>query len=94
MLYTRARYGEPRKKAWRSNRDPEVRRLIREIVTLRMSLEKIMGWKTPADAGTDRGVFGGALGHFHRFYHLLHEEMRRAGNLCTQTASSGFPYPN
>lgn len=29
---------------WRTNRDPEVRRLILEIVALRKSLEKVMDW--------------------------------------------------
>jgi len=29
---------------WRTNRDPKIRRLILEIVTLRRSLEKVMDW--------------------------------------------------
>ncbi|WP_269501127.1 hypothetical protein [Burkholderia sp. IMCC1007] len=65
---------------WRTNRDPEVRRLILEIVALRKSLEKVMDWwKSAADAGNDRGVLGGPFGHFQKLYHLLREEMRRAG---------------
>ncbi|MBR8344634.1 hypothetical protein [Burkholderia ambifaria] len=67
---------------WRSYRDPEVRRLILEIVMLRKSLEKVMDWwKTAAQAGNERGVLGGPLGHFQRLYHLLRKEMRRAGIL-------------
>ncbi|MCA8492539.1 hypothetical protein [Burkholderia arboris] len=67
---------------WRTHRDPEVRRLLLEIVTLRKSLQKIMDWWTTADAaGSERGVLGGPTGHFLRLYHLLREEMRRAGML-------------
>lgn len=67
---------------WRTNRDPDVRRLILEIVTLRKSLQKVMDWWKTADAaGSERGVLGGPTGHFLRLYHLLLEEMRRAGVL-------------
>ncbi|WP_282507413.1 hypothetical protein [Burkholderia cepacia] len=52
---------------WRTNRDPEVRRLILDVVTLRKSLQKIMDWWKTADAaGNDRGVLGGPTGHFLR----------------------------
>ncbi|MBR7979211.1 hypothetical protein KDX08_13665 [Burkholderia cenocepacia] len=65
---------------WRTNHDPEVRRLILEVVTLRKSLQKIMDWwKAANDAGNERGVLGGPIGPFIRLYHLLREEMRRAG---------------
>ncbi|WP_321810055.1 hypothetical protein [Burkholderia sp. BCC1985] len=65
---------------WRTHQDPEIRRLILEIVTLRKSLEKIMGWwNAAAEAGNDRGVLGGPFGHFQTLYHLLLDEMRRAG---------------
>lgn len=65
---------------WRTHHDPEVRRLILEIVTLRKSLKKIMDWwKTADGAGNERGVLGGPTGHFLRLYHLLREEMQRAG---------------
>ncbi|MBU9502805.1 hypothetical protein KTE68_21885 [Burkholderia multivorans] len=65
---------------WRTHQDPEIRRLILEIVTLRKSLEKIMAWwKTADSAGTDKGDLGGPFGQFRRLYHLLREEMRRAG---------------
>ncbi|MBY4799881.1 hypothetical protein K6W78_07680 [Burkholderia cepacia] len=65
---------------WRTNHDPEVRRLILEIVTLRKSLKKIMDWWKTADrAGNEKGVLGGPTGHFLRLYHLLREEMQRAG---------------
>lgn len=65
---------------WRTNHDPEVRRLILEIVTLRKSLQKVMGWWESANrAGNDHGDLGGPFGHFRRLYHLLREEMRRAG---------------
>lgn len=64
---------------WRTHRDPEVRRLILEIVTLRKSLEKVMAWWKSADnVSTEMGDLGGPFGHFRRLYHLLREEMRRA----------------
>lgn len=67
---------------WRTNRDPEVRRLILEIITLRKSLQKVMDWwKAGNDAGNDRGVLGGPNGPFLRLYHLLRDEMQRAGIL-------------
>ncbi|KVV20743.1 hypothetical protein WK78_25875 [Burkholderia cepacia] len=67
---------------WRTNRDPEVRRLILEIVTLRKSLQKVMNWwKAANDDGNDRGVLGGPNGPFLRLYHLLRDEMQRAGIL-------------
>ncbi|WP_185731178.1 MULTISPECIES: hypothetical protein [unclassified Burkholderia] len=65
---------------WRTSRDPEVRRLILEIVMLRKSLQKVMDWwKTASDAGSDKGDLGGPFGHFQRLYHMLREELRRAG---------------
>ncbi|RQS84436.1 hypothetical protein DF032_04435 [Burkholderia seminalis] len=67
---------------WRTNRDPEIRRLILEIVMLRKSLQKIMDWwKTADKAGNEKGVLGGPMGPFMRLYHLLLDEMRRAGML-------------
>ncbi|WP_175994880.1 hypothetical protein ACJ51O_08250 [Burkholderia pyrrocinia] len=65
---------------WSTHRDPEVRRLILEIVTLRKSLQKIMDWwQCASKVGNDKGDLGGPTGHFQRLYHLLREEMRRAG---------------
>ncbi|WP_244109349.1 hypothetical protein [Burkholderia anthina] len=65
---------------WRTNRDPDVRRLILEIVMLRKSLQKVMHWwKTASDAGNDKGDLGGPFGHFQQLYHMLREELRRAG---------------
>lgn len=64
---------------WRTHRDPEVRLLILEIVTLRKSLEKVMDWwKRASDTCGDKGDLGGPFGDFQRLYHLLLEEMRRA----------------
>ncbi|KVE36359.1 hypothetical protein [Burkholderia sp. BDU5] len=65
---------------WRAHRDPEVRRLILEIVMLRKSLVKIMDWWETWDRNAkDKGELGGPLGPFHRLLHLLRDEMRRAG---------------
>ncbi|KVE08522.1 hypothetical protein WS65_08950 [Burkholderia anthina] len=65
---------------WRTNRDPEVRRLILEIVALRKSLEKVMDWwQTTESATSNRGDLDGPFGPFRKLYHLLGEEMLRAG---------------
>ncbi|WP_196486751.1 hypothetical protein [Burkholderia anthina] len=64
---------------WRTNRDPEVRRLILEIVALRKSLEKVMDWwKSTESATSDRGDLDGPFGPFRKLYHMLREELRRA----------------
>ncbi|HHT8903082.1 TPA: hypothetical protein ACT5CR_006069 [Burkholderia cenocepacia] len=64
---------------WRTNRDPEVRRLILEIVALRKSLEKVMDWwKSTERATSDRGDLDGPFGPFRKLYHMLREELRRA----------------
>lgn len=65
---------------WRTNRDPEIRRLILEIIALRKSLQKVMDWwEASSQAGNERGVLGGPFGPFQRLYHLLGKEMLRAG---------------
>ncbi|KVN73898.1 hypothetical protein WT15_23960 [Burkholderia stagnalis] len=65
---------------WLTHRDPEVRRLILEIVMLRKSLQKVMDWWESCDrVAKDKGELGGPLGPFHRLLHLLRDEMRRAG---------------
>lgn len=64
---------------WRTHRDPEVRRLILEIVALRKSLEKVMDWwKSTERATSDRGDLDGPFGPFRKLYHMLREELRRA----------------
>ncbi|WP_230971883.1 hypothetical protein [Burkholderia anthina] len=64
---------------WRTNRDPEVRRLILEIVALRKSLEKVMDWWKSTDSATsDRGDLDGPFGPFRKLYHMLRDELRRA----------------
>ncbi|KWK48083.1 hypothetical protein WT81_04800 [Burkholderia stagnalis] len=65
---------------WRMHRDPEVRRLILEIVMLRKSLQKVMDWWESCDrVAQDKGELGGPHGPFHRLLHLLRDEMRRTG---------------
>ncbi|MGU7813161.1 hypothetical protein [Burkholderia sp. AW49-1] len=65
---------------WRANHDPEIRRLILEIVTLRKSLQKVMDWWEGANRdSTDYGDLGGPFGPFRKLYFLLRDEMRRAG---------------
>ncbi|WP_244104540.1 hypothetical protein [Burkholderia ambifaria] len=65
---------------WRGNHDPEVRRLILEIVTLRRSLQKVMAWWEGANRETtDHGKLGGPFCPFRKLYFMLREEMRRAG---------------
>ncbi|PRG73419.1 hypothetical protein C6T64_10690 [Burkholderia cenocepacia] len=64
---------------WRTNRDPEVRRLILEIVALRNSLKKVMDWwKSTESATSERGDLGGPFGPFRKLYHMLREELQRA----------------
>lgn len=64
---------------WRTNRDPEVRRLILEIVALRKSLEKVMDWWESTESATsDRGDLDSPFGPFRKLYHMLREELRRA----------------
>ncbi|UKV72874.1 hypothetical protein FOC29_03450 [Burkholderia vietnamiensis] len=64
---------------WRTNRDPEVRRRILEIVALRQSLEKVMDWWRTTDSATsNRGDLDGPFGPFRKLYHMLREELRRA----------------
>ncbi|WP_227789497.1 MULTISPECIES: hypothetical protein [unclassified Burkholderia] len=68
---------------WRTNRDPEVRRLILEIVTLRKSLEKVMDWWESTERATsNRGDLDGPFGPFRKLYHMLREELRRARMNC------------
>ncbi|RQZ51135.1 hypothetical protein DIE17_03980 [Burkholderia sp. Bp9099] len=65
---------------WRANHDPEIRRLILEIVTLRKSLQKVMDWWGGANReAADQGQLGGPFGPFRKLYFLLRDEMRRAG---------------
>ncbi|WP_244098917.1 hypothetical protein [Burkholderia ambifaria] len=65
---------------WRANPDPEVRRLILEIVTLRKSLQKVRDWWEGANRNTsNHGDLGGPFGPFRKLYFILREEMRRAG---------------
>jgi len=65
---------------WRANHDPEIRRLILEIVTLRRSLQKVMNWWESANRETvNHGELGGPFGSFRKLYFMLREEMRRAG---------------
>lgn len=65
---------------WRTHRDPEIRRLILEIVMLRRSLQKVVDWWETWDrSAKDKGELGGPFGPFHRLRHLLRDEMRRAG---------------
>ncbi|MBN3780491.1 hypothetical protein G3O06_23540 [Burkholderia sp. Ac-20345] len=68
---------------WCAFHDPEARRigrlLILEVVTLRRSLQKFQDWYRVTDMNvTDKGDFGGPMGPFIRFYHLLREELARA----------------
>ncbi|WP_063901756.1 hypothetical protein [Burkholderia stagnalis] len=68
---------------WNAFQDPEARRigrlLILEVVTLRRSLQKFQDWYRVTDQNvTDKGDFGGPMGPFIRFYHLLREELARA----------------
>ncbi|AFQ50462.1 hypothetical protein [Burkholderia cepacia] len=65
---------------WRNNQDPEIRRLILEIVTLRKSLQKVMDWWEGANRNTtNHGELGGPFGPFRKLYFMLRDEMRRAG---------------
>ncbi|MGU7780728.1 hypothetical protein [Burkholderia sp. PU8-34] len=62
--------------------EPDVERLILEIVTLRKLLQKIRDWYDVTERCTqDKGGLGGANGRLLRLYHLLREEMTRAGML-------------
>ncbi|MDN7488460.1 hypothetical protein QZM35_12200 [Burkholderia sp. AU45274] len=64
---------------WHTHRDPEIRRLILEIVALRKSLQAIMDWWECTERSTkDRGELDGSFGPFRKLFHLLREEMRRA----------------
>ncbi|WP_175837119.1 hypothetical protein [Burkholderia anthina] len=66
---------------WRTHPDPEIRRLILEIVTLRKSLSAVMDWwKRTEKASTDFGDLGGPNGYFRRLYFILREEMSRANS--------------
>ncbi|MGC2945490.1 hypothetical protein [Burkholderia ambifaria] len=68
---------------WRTSRDPEVRRLILEIVALRKSLEKVMDWWESTESATsDRGDLDRPFGPFRKLYHMLREELRRARMNC------------
>ncbi|KVG34085.1 hypothetical protein WJ30_07405 [Burkholderia diffusa] len=65
---------------WRTHPDPEIRRLILEIVTLRKSLQKVMDWWESANRVTrEHGELGGPFGPFRKLYFMLRDEMRRAG---------------
>ncbi|CAN0620554.1 conserved protein of unknown function [Burkholderia multivorans] len=67
---------------WRAHRDPEIRRLILEIVMLRKSLQKFRDWHELTDrCVADKGAFGGPTGPFQTLRHLIRAEMRRAGML-------------
>ncbi|WP_257146266.1 hypothetical protein [Burkholderia sp. JKS000303] len=65
---------------WRTHHDPEVRRLILEIVALRKSLYEIMNcWQRIDRVTADYGDLGGAFGHWRKLFLLVRDEMRRAG---------------
>ncbi len=67
------------RKLWRTHHDPEVRRLILEIVTLRKSLIKVLdAWQSTDRVTTDYGDLGGPFGHWRKLYLLIREELRRA----------------
>ncbi|MGU7779926.1 hypothetical protein [Burkholderia sp. PU8-34] len=68
---------------WRKYRgEPDVERLILEIVTLRKSLQKIRDRYDVTERCTqDKGDLGDANGRLLRLYHLLRAEMTRAGML-------------
>ncbi|MDN7762966.1 MULTISPECIES: hypothetical protein [Burkholderia cepacia complex] len=66
---------------WSTHRDPEMRRLILEIITLRKSLLKILGsWEGADRVTADYGDLGGPFGHWRKLYLLLREELRRANS--------------
>ncbi|MBU9261715.1 hypothetical protein KTD13_15265 [Burkholderia multivorans] len=65
---------------WRAHRDPEIRRLILEIVTLRKSLLDILErWESINRETEDRGDLGGPFGHWRKLYFAVRDHVRRAG---------------
>ncbi|CAN0620361.1 conserved protein of unknown function [Burkholderia multivorans] len=67
---------------WRAHRDPEIRRLILEIVMLRKPLQKFKDWHELTDrCVADKGALGVPSGPFQALRHLIRAEMRRAGML-------------
>lgn len=65
---------------WRMHEEPEIRRLILEILALQRSLKNLQEWYDRADKSTkDRGELGGPAGKFQQLRHLLRKERRRAG---------------
>ncbi|PRH33683.1 hypothetical protein C6T53_00950 [Burkholderia multivorans] len=65
---------------WRTHRDPEIRRLILEIVTLRKSLLDILErWESINRETADLGDLGGPFGHWRKLYFAVRDHLRRAG---------------